>query len=205
MRVSLVYLKSRTSRPGGMNMSPVSRQTLARALAIAAGLAALLLVAGGTPESGASKKSGCGKTRAAGKPSDTLRRPDARSAVRCLINQERSGRNLKPKDPLIKAAQRHSRYMDKHGCFAHQCSGEASTVSRIQNAGYMRGATSWRVGEVIALNGENATPRQIVRQWMNSSGHRAQILSRSYEHMGAGMVARGGRAFYTVTLGAKSG
>ena len=93
---------------------------------------------GGTPESGASKKSGCGKTRAAGKPSDTLRRPDARSAVRCLINEERSARNLKPNEDLIKAAQRHSRYMYKHGCFAHQCSGEASTVTRIQNAGYMR-------------------------------------------------------------------
>ena len=44
-----------------------------------------------------------------------------------------------------------------------------------------------------------------MRQWKNSSGHRAQILSGAYEHMGVGMVARGGRAFYTVTLGAKSG
>jgi uncharacterized protein YkwD len=186
-------------------MSPVSRQSLARVLAFAAGFAALLLLAGGTPESGASKKAGCGKTRAAGKASDTLRRPDARSAVRCLINQERSKRNLKPNDNLMKAAQRHSRYMYKHGCFAHQCAGEASTVARIQNAGYMRGASSWRVGEVIALNRENASPREIVRQWKNSSGHRAQILSGGYEHLGVGMVARGGRAFYTVTLGARSG
>ena len=186
-------------------MSPVSLNSLARVLAVAAGLAALLLLVGGTPESGASKKSGCGKTRAAGKPSDTLRRPNARSAVRCLINEERSARNLKPNDDLTKAAQRHSRYMYKHGCFAHQCSGEASTVDRIRNTGYTSGTSSWRVGEVIALNGENASPREIVRQWKNSSGHRVQILSGSYEHMGVGMVARGGRAFYTVTLGARSG
>jgi uncharacterized protein YkwD len=186
-------------------MSPASLDSLARVLAVAAGLAALLLLAGSAAESDARGKAGCSKTRAAGKASDTLRRPDARRAVRCLINQERSGRNLKPKEALTKAAQRHSRYMYKHGCFAHQCAGEPSTVDRIQNAGYMRGASSWRVGEVIALNGENATPREIVRQWKNSAGHRAQILSGSYEHLGIGMVARGGRAFYTVTLGAKSG
>jgi uncharacterized protein YkwD len=186
-------------------MSPGSLDSLARVLAVVAGLATLMLLAGGAPDTGASKKSGCGKTRAAGKPSDTLRRPDARRAVRCLINQERSARNLKPNDDLTKAAQRHSRYMYKHGCFAHQCAGEPSTVARIQNAGYTNGASSWRVGEVIALNGENASPREIVRQWKNSSGHRAQILSGAYEHMGTGMVARGGRAFYTVTLGTRSG
>ena len=70
---------------------------------------------------------------------------------------------------------------------------------------HVRGASSYRVGEVIALNRDRASPREVVRQWKRSAGHRAQILSSAYEHIGVGMVARKGKAYYTVTLGAKSG
>jgi uncharacterized protein YkwD len=172
--------------------------------ALIAALAALLFVAMAPTQSDA-RGSGCGKTGVASKRSDRVALPRARDAVKCLINDERSARNLKLNGDLSQAAQKHSRYMYRHGCFSHQCSGEAGTTDRIRNAGYMRGASSYRIGEVIALNRDKASPREVVRQWKRSSGHRAQILSSGYEHIGVGIVARKGRAFYTVTLGAKSG
>ena len=173
-----------------------------RAFTLAAALAALILVAGSS--SAEARGTGCGKTGVASKRSDRVRVTDIRAAVRCLINDERTANNLRLSGSLNEAAQRHSRYMFRHRCFSHQCSGEADTTSRIRAAGYMAGASSYRVGEVIALNRDTASPREVVRQWKNSSSHRAQILSSGYKHLGVGVVARKGRAYYTVTLGWRS-
>jgi uncharacterized protein YkwD len=185
-------------------MSPDSLGSFLRAVALATALAVLVLVSASVERSSAGS-GGCGYTGVASKPSDRVRLRDVRSAVKCLINAERSAPNLKLRTKLGRAAQKHSRYMYRHGCFSHQCPGEASTVDRIRQAGYMAGASSYRVGEVIALNRDSATPREVVRQWKNSPSHRTQILSSSYKHLGVGMVARGSKAYYTVTLGWKSG
>ncbi len=184
-------------------MSLLSLKPILRTLAVTAGLACAALLFGTVTS--AEARGGCGKTGVASKRSDRVALPNARSAVKCLINDERSARSLKLKRSLNRAAQRHSRRMFKQGCFAHQCSGEANTTDRIRKAGYMNGARSWRVGEVIALNSDRASPREVVRQWKRSAGHRVQILDSGYEHIGVGMIAKKGRAFYTVTLGARSG
>ena len=174
-----------------------------RAFVLATALAALVFATGSS--SAEARGSGCGKTGVASKRSDRVRVMDIRAAVKCLINEERTANNLRLSGALNEAAQRHSRYMYRHGCFSHQCAGEADSTSRIRAAGYMSGARSYRVGEVIALNRDTASPREVVRQWKNSSSHRSQILSSGYKHMGVGVVARKGKAFYTVTLGWKSG
>ena len=44
-------------------------------------------------------------------------------------------------------------------------------------------------GENIAKG--QATPEAVVNAWMNSSGHRANILNSSYTHIGVGYVADG--------------
>ena len=44
-------------------------------------------------------------------------------------------------------------------------------------------------GENIAKG--QATPQAVVNAWMNSSGHRANILNSSYTHIGVGYVANG--------------
>jgi uncharacterized protein YkwD len=184
-------------------VSPISLQPIMRTLAFAAGIACVLLLLGSATS--AEARGGCGKTGVASKRSDRIALPKARAAVRCLINDERKARSLKLNRSLNKAAQRHSRRMFAQHCFSHQCPGEPSTSTRIRKAGYMSGARSYRVGEVIALNSDRASPRQVVRQWKRSPGHRVQILSSGYKHLGVGMVAKKGRAYYTVTLGAKSG
>jgi uncharacterized protein YkwD len=46
-------------------------------------------------------------------------------------------------------------------------------------------------GENIARGG--VTPKRMVRLWMRSSGHRANILNPSFTHLGVGTAVRNGR------------
>jgi uncharacterized protein YkwD len=128
-------------------------------------------------------------------------------AAACLVNQERTKRGLRPlriNRWLGKAAKRHARDMVRRDYFSHDTAGGGDFVSRIRRAGY-RGRT---LGEDLAWgSGTLGTAREIVRSWMNSPGHRANILSRSFREMGVG-VATGvpdgggpGGATYAVDFG----
>lgn len=167
---------------------------------VATALAALMLIFSAADPGVAS--AGCKKADA---QSDQISKKRARSAVKCLINKERNASNLKSNGQLKDAAQGHTGYMRSHNCFSHLCSGEASLESRIRRTGYLNGVNGYGFGEVIALNSDNASPRDIVRQWMNSPPHRALITSGQFEHVGVGVSAKNGRAYYTAVLGARSG
>ena len=145
---------------------------------------------------------------AAGRPASG--KPATRStggrapAVRCLINEERDEANLKLTMQADQGRAAAHRDMYNHDCFAHQCPGEAR--GRPRPAGRVHG----RDHELPGGRGDRAeprkaTPREVVRQWKNSPSHRSEILSSAYRHIGVGMVARNGKAYYTVTLGWKSG
>ena len=51
------------------------------------------------------------------------------------------------------------------------------------------GITYRSAGENIARG--QKTPEAVVNAWMNSSGHRANILNASYTEIGVGYVAEG--------------
>jgi uncharacterized protein YkwD len=116
-----------------------------------------------------------------------------RAAVTCLINQarHRHGRSgLEPRTELRSAAERHSRYMEAHHCFSHQCRGEAALARRVQKAGYVGCSCRWGVGEDLHWGKRSkGTPRSVVRGWLHSSAHRATMLSRQFDHVGVGVVA----------------
>lgn len=123
---------------------------------------------------------------------EKLRNGQARDAVLCLINKERGSRGLHALDrnkKLQKAAQRHNERMDGTGCFAHECPGEPALDVRLDD--YLTGGLSqWGIGENVAWGtGENATPAAIVQAWMNSPGHRANILSKQWREIGVGFSA----------------
>ena len=112
-----------------------------------------------------------------------------RSAVLCLHNQERARHGLSPlrENPkLRRAAGRHSANMVSSRFFDHTTPGGATMVDRIRRAGYTSGASAWSIGENIAWgSGRFATAAQIHRSWMNSSGHRANILQRRSARSGS--------------------
>jgi uncharacterized protein YkwD len=110
-------------------------------------------------------------------------------ATICLLNVERRKhgiKKLRTNGRLSLASQRHSNDMARRNYFAH-----GNFVGRIKRARYLKGAGSWSVGENIAWgSGELASPREIVRAWMNSPPHRHNILHRKFREIGIG-VTRG--------------
>jgi uncharacterized protein YkwD len=138
----------------------------------------------------------------------------ARHAVVCQINKKRRKHGLNgvnTKYALRKAGKRHSRYMQRRNCFAHQCPGEKDLVSRIHATSYLPCSCTWRVGETLAWGRRGqGTPRAIVKSWMHSPAHRHVLLDRKLRNVGIGLVwgspsNRGARAAtYTADFGYKS-
>src|SRR5258706_4375997 len=99
------------------------------------------------------------------------------NAATCLVNQERTRRGLLPlrlNKRLTKAAKGHANDMVSRDYFSHDTIDGSNFVKRIRRAGY-KGLT---LGEDLAWgDGTLGTARSIVRSWMNSPGHRANILS----------------------------
>jgi uncharacterized protein YkwD len=148
-----------------------------------------LLIAAGPGAQRANAAGPCNKW--GNKESNEITVGHARKAVLCLLNRERHSRGLSKlqrSKQLQRAAQGHNSFMQNHRCFSHECSGEASLTGRLQRVGWLTGGlSSWAYGENIAWGSGNlGTPRNIVHQWMNSSGHRANILSSRYDEIGIG-------------------
>lgn len=117
----------------------------------------------------------------------------AHRATLCLLNQERAAHGLRPlrsNDALATAARGHSRDMVRRSFFDHTAPGNVTFVDRIRRANYSpRGA--WAVGENLAWgSGSLSDPASIVRGWLNSPGHRANILNGRFRSIGLG-IARG--------------
>jgi uncharacterized protein YkwD len=123
-----------------------------------------------------------------------------RAATICLLNVERRKRGraaLRHNPGLALAGQRHARDMVSRRYFAHVSRSGAEFGDRIRRTGYLRGGGRAVLGENLAWGGgRHATPRRIVRSWMRSPGHRANILQRRFREVGIGVVRRipvGGR------------
>lgn len=134
----------------------------------------------------------------------------ARTATLCLLNAQRGARGLRPlrgNARLAVAAERHSADMAAHHYFAHVAPSGLDPVARLERIGYVSGSGSWTVGENIAWGGGPlASPRAIVKMWMHSPGHRANILQRSFREIGVGVVPSapdGPGATYTTDFGAR--
>jgi len=138
-----------------------------------------------------------------------LGRGGATHTTLCLLNRERASRGLgrlRLDGKLGRAAQGHARDMVAKRYFAHDSRSGASFSTRIKRTGWTRSRRSWTVGENIAWgSGSLSTPRAIVRGWMNSAGHRANILSRSFHLIGIGVAngtpTGGGGATYATDFG----
>ena len=100
-----------------------------------------------------------------------------------LTNAERRKRGLPalaPNRNLAKSAQSHADFMARNDCFAHRCPKEPPLAQRATRAGYpYRG-----VAENIAAGAP--TPAQVVEIWMDSPGHRANILHPEMREIGIG-------------------
>jgi uncharacterized protein YkwD len=115
-----------------------------------------------------------------------------RAAVLCLHNRDRAARGLpalKENPKLRQAALGHSGDMVQQRYFAHDTPSGVGMLDRVKRAGYLRPGRAWSLGENIAWGtGNLATPAEIHKAWMNSAGHRANILRRGFREIGIGIV-----------------
>lgn len=115
-------------------------------------------------------------------------------ATRCLLNDRRRKHGLRSLDgngKLDESSVRHSRDMEQQNYFSHTSRNGDNLVARVRRTGYLAGSNDWTLGENIAWGTDGrAKPRRIVKSWMNSSGHRRNILRGSFRDIGIG-VARG--------------
>ena len=112
--------------------------------------------------------------------------------VLCLVNRERTSRGLKrlrASSKLDRAATSHSRDMVRRGYFDHVSPGGGTVQDRLKQAGYFTGARSYAFAENIAWGGGHlGSAKRIVESWMNSTGHRHNILGRQYTELGVGIA-----------------
>lgn len=103
--------------------------------------------------------------------------------VLTLVNNYRSQAGLKPlrlNSLLTTAAQAHSQDMALNDYFSHTGFNGSTADERISATGYNYAA----IGENIAAG--FATPEGVVAAWMDSPGHRANILHPVLKEMGLG-------------------
>jgi uncharacterized protein YkwD len=107
--------------------------------------------------------------------------------VVALTNRERAEagcRALTVDDRLTAAAQRHSQDMAEQSFFSHTSPDGRDFVDRIRATGYPSpGAENVAYGQTTA--------REVVAEWMDSPGHRRNILDCELTEIGVGFDDRG--------------
>ena len=105
-----------------------------------------------------------------------------------LVNKERQKAGLKPLEmdwELARVARMKSQDMAQKNYFSHQSPTYGSPFDMMKNFGIQYKLA----GENIASG--QTTPAAVMVSWMNSSGHRANILKPEFTHLGVGYY-RGG-------------
>lgn len=110
-----------------------------------------------------------------------------------LVNKERSKQGLSSLTlnwELSRVAKIKSQDMASNNYFSHQSPTYGSPFDMMKKFGI-----SYRsAGENIACGQRSA--QEVMNSWMNSSGHRANILSSSYTQLGVGYVKGGSYGTY---------
>ena len=113
----------------------------------------------------------------------------ARSAMLCLVNYARTRSGLAPlrlRETLNLAGQ--AKLQADLSCdeFSHSPCGRSF---RSVFAGYLAGASSYRIGENLAWGtGDDGTPRQTLNSWLHSPEHRANLLAPQFRDLGIGYL-----------------
>lgn len=97
--------------------------------------------------------------------------------------------DLVPNRALSRAATRHAADMARRNYFSHTSPAGSSFVRRIRIAGYR----PRRAAENIAAG--QPSPEDVVRVWMESPGHRANILDCELREVGVGFASNARAAY----------
>lgn len=138
----------------------------------------------------------------------------AEAATFCLLNEQRTAHGLSPvaygPASLRTPAVAYSRYMVERKFFSHGGPDGSTPATRL--VGYTNGRSPWAYGENLGWGSGNlASPREMIKAWMNSPGHRDNVLDPRWVEVGIGVsvgVPQAGLydgATYTTEFGVRSG
>lgn len=123
----------------------------------------------------------------AGVVGTTAHQEGLEDAVVRIVNAERARAGLPPlrtDERLRSAARAHCEDMARRDFCAHDNPDGLTPVDRMRAAGYPRPAA-----ENVARGQD--TPHKVMRDWMNSPGHRANVLNPDFATIGAGVCFLG--------------
>ena len=181
------------------NLTPTNAGSRIGVLATAATIATMGLAGSLTSSAQALAPESCAD---ADTPVEQLTQEAAEAAVVCLVNQQRSAAGLAEltqAETLTSAARGHGndaveiKWWNEGDPHVNPITG-STPGDRITAAGYCPNPISWMNGENVYWgysSGAGAvapTPGAAVSWWMNSPGHRANILNPNYTELGVGVV-----------------
>ena len=126
--------------------------------------------------------------------------------IATLTNVEREQVGIPPllwDSELRGIARSHSSDMAENNYFAHRNELGDRATERGVRAGYQCSkGTSFGLGENLEFATGQLTPEETVQGWMDSPGHRKNMLSRSYDRIGIGVHdgLGSGQGYYTTML-----
>jgi uncharacterized protein YkwD len=132
----------------------------------------------------------------AGDRKEAFKLSDDEQAVLDLTNAERKKAGLpafKPSTQLFEAARSHAANMARQGSLDHFLGG-TTPAGRILGTGYRFSAC----GENIAWN--QASPKDAITSWMNSYGHRGNVLNGGYTEIGVAVAKNAGGERYWIQV-----
>jgi uncharacterized protein YkwD len=127
-------------------------------------------------------------------------RPQLENRILALVNRKRAGAGVKPlsfSPELAKAAHEHSAAMAREGFFEHRGDGEPALFDRVTASGM----DTDHVGENIFETNDGvsgAVADECVEMWMQSDGHRLNMLSPEFGKTGIAVgVSNNGENYIT--------
>lgn len=124
---------------------------------------------------------------------------NVQDSVVASVNQHRAQAGRRPvvvDSRLAAAARDHSAHMARERIMTHVGAGWTNAGQRMSAAGYRW--STW--AENVAAG--QTTPAQVMSAWMNSAGHRANILNGNVVHIGiAATKGSNGVTYWTMVLG----
>ncbi len=125
------------------------------------------------------------------------------SAVLSMVNTQRAQAGvpaLSASSALFTAARNHSQDMATNNFFSHTGSNGSSPFDRMVAAGFSFSAAA---ENIYAGSGSNNSASAAVSGWMNSEGHRTNMLNPAYTHAGVGYWCNSSSTYggyYTLNL-----
>ncbi len=118
-----------------------------------------------------------------------------------LVNRQRAAAGLSPLAAnweLCRVARYKSQDMIDKNYFSHQSPTYGSPFRMMEDFGIRFTAA----GENIAYG--QRSPEEVMNSWMNSPGHRSNILSRTYNQIGVGVAKKANGTYYWTQMFIKS-